>query len=222
VIYQLPFPLIGQNEVSGSLAIDWAGQLYGVDSNQNVFRLAFECFQFCRWTVTNLHTFGTGADGAYPNSPVVLDSAGNIYGTTQAGGNFDDGTVWKLKPVISGKERGTYNERILHSFNSVKNGFFPNAGVTLDSSGNIYRTTADGGKYGAYPGDGTIFKITASGNTYTYKLLWNFNGTDGYAPYYSPIVGTSGNLYGTTTYGGPDYNYNNRTPGYGLVYELEP
>jgi uncharacterized repeat protein (TIGR03803 family) len=222
VIYVLPFPLIGQGDISGGLAIDGAGQLYGVDSNQNLFRLVFECFQFCRWTSTYLHTFGTGLDGAYPNSPVVLDGAGNIYGTTQSGGNFDGGTVWKLMPVTVGNKKGTYKETILHSFNSTKNGFFPYAGVTLDSSGNVYGTTADGGKYGGDFGGGTIFKMTASGTTYTYKLLWNFNGIDGYVPFYSPIVGSSGNLYGTTTYGGPGYDYSNRTSGYGLVYELEP
>lgn len=62
----------------------------------------------------------------------------------------------------------------------------------------------------------------ASGTPYSYKLLWNFNGIDGYVPYYSPIVGSSWDLYGTTTYGGPDYDCNNRAPGYGLVYELVP
>jgi uncharacterized repeat protein (TIGR03803 family) len=100
--------------------------------------------------VTVLHSFNyDGTDGFYPYSGVVLDTAGNIYGTTYEGGtNYYYGTVYKISP--------TGTETILHSFkNDGTDGFYPWAGVVLDTAGDIYGTTYEGGAYGY----GTVFKV---------------------------------------------------------------
>ncbi len=191
------------------LAIDASGNLYGVDGNEDVFKLSFANGV---WIPTNIHTFTGGPkDGSDPfASTPALDSAGNVYGTTQYGGSKGYGTVWKLTPVTSGKKAGTYKEKILHSFTSEKTGEYPAMGVTLDSSGNIYDTTPQGGKYG----DGTVFELVVSGTTYKYKLLWSFNNTDGNTPFANPILDSSGNLYGTANLGGANDN--------GTVFEVTP
>jgi uncharacterized repeat protein (TIGR03803 family) len=193
------------------LAIDSAGNLYGVDGMEHVFKLSFSNGA---WTATNIHTFTGSPKDGYPgggngDSPAV-DSAGNVYGTTYYGGTKNLGTVWKLTPVTTGKKAGTYTEKILHSFTSATTGEYPFAGVTLDSSGNIYGTTVPGGKYGY----GTLFELAVSGTSYKEKLLWSFNNTDGSEPYANPILGSSGNLYGTTYDGG--------SSDYGTVFEFNP
>lgn len=215
----------------GGLAIDASGDLYGVDEVQttvasgSVFKLTNSAGF---WEATIIHTFAVGSlvgdipDGASPNGQVVIDTAGNVYGTTQQGGSKNLGTVWKLTPVTTGIAAGYYKEKILHSFTSAKTGNFPQAGVTLDSSGNIYGATSYGGKDPTACGGqgcGTVFELahqlTSTGAvTYKYKLLTSFNGTDGGIPLGSPIPDSSGNLYGTTGAGGAS--------NMGTVFEVMP
>ena len=221
------------NEPVGGLAMDTSGDLYGVDWNQvtggglgNVFKLTNSSGS---WTATVIHAFdgslvGAIPDGLQPNGPPAVDSAGNVYGTTGTGGSKNLGTVWKLTPVTTGTEAGTYKEKILHSFTSTTTGDDPAAGVTLDSSGNIYGTTASGGKYltqcqnskGTAVGCGTVFELpvdqTTTGDTYKYKVLWNFDNTDGAVPGYL-VLDSSGHLYGGAG-GGAD--------GQGVVFEVNP
>jgi hypothetical protein len=124
------------------------------------------------------------------------------------------GTVWKLTPVSKGKLAGTYTRKILHSFTAAKTGYYPESGVTLDSSGNIYGTTMTGGKYGALCVNsndtdvscGTIFELAKTATSYTFKVLWSFDYTDGGLPFANPILDNSGNLYGTTSGGGSATN----------------
>jgi uncharacterized repeat protein (TIGR03803 family) len=150
-------------------------------------------------TFTMLHGFA-GADGAGPESSVVFDSLGNLYGTTGSGGAYNYGTVFKLT------SSGT--ESVLHSFSLTDtNGFSPEAGLVRDSRGNLYGTAEAGGAYGS----GTVFKVTASGTT---TALHSFNGTDGANPWGGLIRDSQGNLYGTTFWGGADSN--------GTVYKVTP
>jgi uncharacterized repeat protein (TIGR03803 family) len=206
VIYQ---PTAG---LHAGLAIDAAGVLYGATSG-NVFKLSFSQNQ---WVAENIHSFNGPPDGSDPNGPPAIDSVGNVYGTTYAGGSKNHGTVWKLIPVTKGKNKGTYTETVLHSFTGAGAGEYPGGGVTLDSSGNIYSATTSGGRLECTlnVGCGTVFELAVSGTTYKYKLLWRFDGTDGGFPNSSPILGSSGNLYGVT----PAWGANDS----GTVYELTP
>lgn len=205
--------------VQGGLAIDSAGNLYGVDADHtgvgNAFKLSFSNEN--GWTPEILHTFTGEPDGAFANGPPALDSAGNVYGTTYLGGGRNNGTVWKLELVTKGKDAGTYKEKLLHQFTNSKTGIFPSGGVMLDSSGNIYGTAEYGGSKECILDCGIVFELAASGTTYKYQLLWTFNQTDGLGgefPSSSPILGSSGNLYGVTRGGGSE--------GSGTVYELTP
>ena len=97
---------------------------------------------------TILYTFtGSGGDGEIPGGGLVRDSAGNLYGTTNSGGNSYAGTVFKIDTSNA--------ETILHSF-SVSDGRFPDLGLVRDSKGNLYGTTQYGGAYGG----GVVFKVT--------------------------------------------------------------
>jgi len=216
------------NSVVGGLAMDAGGHLYGVDQNPttagwgNVFKLTNSSSS---WAASIIHAFdgslvGATPDGLVPNGPPALDSAGNVYGTTGAGGSKNLGTVWKLTPVTTGTQAGTYKEKILHSFTSAPAGDSPAAGVTLDGSGNIYGTAGSGGKYlkpctssnGTAIGCGTVFELAVSGATYKYKLLWNFDNTDGAGPG-NLVLDSSGHLYGGAG-GGAN--------GQGAVFEINP
>jgi uncharacterized repeat protein (TIGR03803 family) len=201
--------------VIGGLALDSADNLYGVDVDgilgvANVFKISLS-----KATHVDIYTFKSTSKNGFPNGPPAVDSAGNVYGTTAGttGGDSLPGTVWKLTPVTGKK---TYTKKILHTFTGEKGGKNPGGGVLLDSSGNIYSTATYGGgtECQAGPGCGTVFELVASGDTYIYKLLWSFNGTDGAAPYSSPILNSAGDLYGVTSGGGAN--------NLGTMYEVKP
>ena len=198
------------------VTIDGSGNLYGADDvgNGHVFKLSPN--GSLGWKAIILHTFKGGHnDGGYPEGTPVLDSAGNVYGTTVSGGATKGlGTVWKLTPSA-----GEYTEEILSSF-IWKYGSNPKAGVVLDSSGNIYSTTGFGVKSPCYDGCGTVFELAVSGSGYESTLLWSFNGTDGGNPIDTLIL-DGGNLYGTTYGGGTSSNCPG-TGGCGVAFELNP
>ncbi|HYW76133.1 MAG TPA: choice-of-anchor tandem repeat GloVer-containing protein [Gammaproteobacteria bacterium] len=183
------------------LIMDGAGNLYGTTyaSGKNGFGMVYKISP--AGTRTILHSFGTGTDGQYPKSGLVLDSAGNLYGTTSGGGEFGVGTVYEISPS------GT--ETVLYSFGSSGNdGADPQAGLVMDGSGNLYGTTYRGGKFS----DGTVFEISSAG---TETVLYSFgsSATDGRNPAPGRLtMDTNGNLYGTTLYGGA---YNE-----GTVFEI--
>jgi len=207
------------NFVIGGLAFDSADNLYGIDVGNlpglgNVFKISLSQATFPH---ENIFTFKATSKNGIPNGPPAVDSAGNVYGTTfgTIGGDSLPGTVWKLTPV-TGKKGVTYTKKILHTFTGEKGGKNPGGGVLLDSSGNIYSTAAYGGgtECQVGPGCGTVFELEASGDTYVYKLLWSFKGTDGAAPYSSPILNSAGDLYGVTSGGGAN--------NLGTMYEVTP
>jgi uncharacterized repeat protein (TIGR03803 family) len=105
------------------------------------------------WTETILHAFsGNGTDGYNPVSGLILDSAGNLYGTTPVGGANNVGIVFKLTPAA-----GSWTETVLHTFNANgTDGYNSYSGLVFDSAGNLYGTTNIGGTIS----DGTVFEIT--------------------------------------------------------------
>ncbi len=147
------------------------------------------------WNPTVIHTFtGAPRDGRGPEGTPVLDKSGNLYGTTYQGGAKNLGTVYKLSHGAQG-----WTEKILHSF-MFTDGAYVRAGVLLDAAGNIYGTTADGGKHLYY---GTVFELVAGAGIYKEKFFWSFGGRAGIPPYPSSLIlDSAGNLYGTTQMGG--------------------
>jgi uncharacterized repeat protein (TIGR03803 family) len=175
------------------LVMDSAGNLYGTtEAGGGVFKVS------PTGTETVLHFFKGGTtDGAAPFAGLIMDSAGNLYGTTFAGGPSDDGTVFKVSP--------TGTETVLYFFKGgTTDGLGPRAGLVMDSAGNLYGTTEFGGAYCVSQGGcGTVFKLSATG---TETVLYSFKGgtTDGANPLYGNLLmDSAGNLYGTTSAGGP-------------------
>jgi uncharacterized repeat protein (TIGR03803 family) len=196
----------GQNPQAG-LVFDVAGNLYGTtyrggnDQNGTVFELIPE--SGAGWTQKVLHRFGSHAgDGTNPAGTLMIDAAGNLYGTTFNGGT-GGGTVFKLEPNGSG-----WTEKVLLNFDS--NGFNPAAGLISDAGGNLYGTTVNGGESGC----GAVFELALKGGGWTEKILHTFRPGDGVNPQGGLISDAAGNLYGTTEYGGVD--------GAGTVFELAP
>src|SRR5579872_1234412 len=160
-----------------------------------------------QWQQEVLYSFvGGNSDGAYPYSTLILDKAGNIYGTTESGGPNQAGSVFELSQ--SGSK---WNEKVLYFFTGNLDGGSVNAGVIFDKAGNLYGTTTSGGNYNS----GTIFELTNSNGTWKESVLYNFTGgNDGGFPYDAPVLDQNGNLFGTTFNGG--------LYGYGTVFQLTP
>lgn len=144
----------------------------------------------CPWTKTTIYSFeGTenGFDGQNPYGELTFDGAGNIYGTTKYGGQYDDGMVYELTKTSSG-----WTETNLYSFTNSLGG--PYSGVTLDSNGNLYGTTLY-----AYNYHGSVYELSPSGSGWTEQVLHRFGLSDGGFPYAGVILDSAGNLYGATS-----------------------
>jgi uncharacterized repeat protein (TIGR03803 family) len=152
---------------------------------------------------TTLHAFNNGLDSCFPSSPLVLDNAGNLYGTTY--GN----SVFKIDSAG--------NLTTLFLFLSQAEGREPIGTLSRDSQGNLYGTTLSGGNNGCQYnlGCGTVFKLDASGKE---TVLYAFQGgADGFSPQAGVIRDSAGNLYSTTTYGGNLSCQN----GCGVVFKID-
>jgi hypothetical protein len=239
----------GANPYAG-LIRDAAGNLYGTTcfggtffSEGTVFELTPPAAGKGVWTENVLYSFcprgGNCADGAAPTAGLIMDAAGNLYGTTTSGGSFGyaDGTAFELTPPTAGKTAWTH--KLLYSFCArggvaCTDGQSPSAGVIRDAAGNLYGATQDGG---AHFSAGTVFELSppARGETaWKEKVLYSFcaqlDCTDGANPYAGPggqidpggalIRDASGNLYGTTSYGGAHAGPEGF--GGGTVFELTP
>src|SRR5277367_3299011 len=158
-------------------------------------------------TFTLVHQFKSGPGGINPESGVIFDNAGNLYGTTLNDGAFDVGTVYQI--TAGGKERE-------FSFTGVNGeGDFPQYGSLIhDSAGNFYGTTSEGGTYNnvCAIGCGTVFIISPSGKE---TVLYEFTGVngDGQQPLSGLARDSAGNLYGSTSLRGG-------TNGLGMVYKI--
>lgn len=194
------------------LIFDAAGNLYGTATGGGNYGLGtvHELTPTAGggWTEQVLHSFN-GGDGNAPWAGVVFGAAGSLYGTTMYGGAYNSGTAFEVTPTADGR----WTEKVLYSFNNNDtDGYQPEAGLIVDTAGNLYGTTDYGGAYGA----GTVFELTpTAGGGWTENVLHSFgNGTDGSQPFASLIFDAAGNLYGTTFLGG--------TYGVGTVFELTP
>ncbi|MGD0363920.1 MAG: choice-of-anchor tandem repeat GloVer-containing protein [Bryobacteraceae bacterium] len=195
----------GANPLNGLIG-DGAGNLYGTgsyggaSSNGVVFKINMS------GVVTVLHDFGGGLDGANPEGALILDKAGNLYGTTTAGGSSNAGTVFKISAAG--------HETVLYSFTGAADGAVPEAGLARDGAGNLYGTTTAGGANG----NGTVFKLTApaqKGERWSERVLYSFGtGTDGTTPVAGVTFDSAGALLGTASAGG--------AYGYGTIFELVP
>ena len=209
------FPASDGDEPLAGPTFDSAGNLYGTTATggSSGVGTVYELLPGGNgvWTEKLLYIFRSGNDGAYPRSNIVIDSSGNLFGTTESGGsgsNSGSGTVFELSPNGTG-----WKETILHAFQSNGvDGTFPLVGLTRDASGNFFGTTNIGGTYGF----GTVFKMTlSSSGTWSESVLYSFTGgTDGSEPWAPITIDSAGNLYGSTVYGGAH--------GTGAIFVLSP
>jgi len=167
----------------------------------------------CAWRQTVLFAFPANGSGGYqpPFGDVIFDGTGNMYGTTGNGGADGAGVVWELTPP------GTWNtEAVLISFTGDGGqypGYYPGGGVIFDSSGNLYGTTFEGGS--APNNFGVVYQLVATSRGWMENVLYNFTaGNDGGFPDGGLVFDASGDLYGTTSYGGAG--------GGGTIFELSP
>jgi uncharacterized repeat protein (TIGR03803 family) len=209
VLYSFTGGTDGANPRAG-LIRDAAGNLYGTtvgggaDGDGTVFKLDSSGNE------SVLHSFaGYPKDGAGPFGGLIRDAAGAFYGTTNAGGHYGPGTVFKLDKAG--------NETVLYSFANGADGGRPRPGVIRDTAGNLYGTTKNGGVGGpgtncALYGCGVVFKVSKAGKE---TVLYSFTGTggDGLGPWARLVQDGAGNLYGTTLSGG--------TNGGGTVFKLD-
>jgi uncharacterized repeat protein (TIGR03803 family) len=199
---------------AASLMMDSVGNLYGTaeDGGPANAGAVFELVASTR-TGKILYSFANnGKDGIGPSASLMMDPAGNLYGTTLYGGLGNVGTVFELIP----NSNGTWAERVLFDFDGT-NGASPYSSLVMDASGNLYGTTAAGGPDSSGCngfGCGTVFELISNGNKWTEKMLVGFSGANGSYPEAGLTFDNSGNLYGTTTAGG--------TSNAGTIFELTP
>lgn len=189
----------------GPLVFDKKGNLFGttISGGSAGYGTVFELTPGSSgtWTESVLYSFSNGKDGGIPFFGLVLDSAGNLYGTTESGGLYGFGTVFEL---IAGTT-GTWTEKVLHSFTGGNDGATPVGGLVFDSVGNLYGLTISGGLHDY----GVAFKLThSSTGNWSAKAIYSFpSGAGGSSPSGNLIFDSTGNLYGTATY---------------IVFELSP
>jgi len=203
--------LFGEYPYSGLVA-DSSGNFYGTTTLGGTEGDGV-VYGICGGSYTVLYNFGsTTGDGVSPYGGVFIDSGGNLYGTTTAGGSNNDGTVYELSPPSGGPCSGTYTRTRLYTFGGSGDGDQPWSGVIMDSSGNLWGTT----KYGGADADGTVFELAPSTGTWIEPYLYSFTGNspDGKYPIGGLIKDSSGNFYGTTYEGGAH--------GYGTVFKVAP
>jgi uncharacterized repeat protein (TIGR03803 family) len=213
----------------GILVADTAGNLYGVAQNGPsksvegfgiVYELVRPISPNIAWTETVLYTFTNPQDGDWLRAGLVIDKAGNLYGTTYYGGLYGAGNVFELSPPTT--PGGAWTESTLHSFQPANgDGGSPMTELVLDGSGNLYGVTTWGGHVQGtcFSGCGTIFQLSppaTAGGAWTETVLYAFNDQPAAFPQGSPIFDANGNLYGTT-YGDLEKGGNAQ---WGAVYRL--
>ena len=196
------------------LIIDRAGNLYGSSEeggsqgNGTVFELSRSG---SGWTTTILHNFSFGGEGQ-PIGGLVMDNAGNIYGTTSYGGSGDGGVVFQLSP-----SNGGWSYSIIANLVGGASSSGPQGSLAMDAAGNLYGTTYNEGAFQC----GNVFKLTPSGGQWNFTDLHDFTcGNDGGYPAAGVTLDGSGNLFGTTSNFGPSGTCSGH--GCGVVWEITP
>jgi uncharacterized repeat protein (TIGR03803 family) len=198
----------GEAALPTGLTRDKRGNLYGTTygggaySQGSVFKLDASGNQIV------LYSFTGADDGAEPQAGLLLDAEGNLYGTTEHGGNLSScygsgcGTVFKLDT--------TGHETVLYTFTGTAgDGYWPMADLLVrDVQGNLYGTTSEGGAFNY----GMVFKVDATGKETVLHSFTMIDG-DGAYPQAALVRDARGNLYGTTIWGGAF--------GYGMVFKLD-
>jgi uncharacterized repeat protein (TIGR03803 family) len=208
--------------------VDDQGNFYSIETSNTINCPQFSCGSIYElspasngtYTQTILYTFTGGSQGFGPESPLVRDSAGNIYGTTANGGaggslcflDLGCGVVFEVSNGV---------ETVLHTFTGTPDGIGPAAGLVSDSAGNLFGTTAGGGANNY----GTVFELSPNGSGgFNYSIIYSFQGGaagDGAEPAAPLVLDAHNNLYGTTTFGGTtDYCDDEAHYGCGTVFEL--
>lgn len=211
VIHSLGFGNDGAEPIGG-LVFDSQGNLYGTtlvggdNGNGTVYALQRPSSVKGgeRWTEGVIYRFAGGNDAINPGAGVSVDAKGNLYGTTSFGGVNGVGAVYML--TRSGSQ---WTESVLYNFQGLDDGENPIGGVILDSAGNLYGTTFDGGVNGG----GTIYEMSPSNGGWTFNVLYSFVGGYG-GPYNKLTFDASGSLYGVTNSDGAN--------GLGEVFKLSP
>jgi uncharacterized repeat protein (TIGR03803 family) len=203
--------------VYGGVVRDGSGNLYGTAQYGGEYRqgTVFELKHLpkSKWQIILLHSFDSeNGDAFQPYSGLAIDKAGRLYGTTLYGGNdWPYGAVFEMKRV-----KGVWQESVIHSFNNTNDGFNPYGPLAIDSAGRLYGTTLESFIDGT-AGAGTVFQLTLKKQNWDETILYQFsaNGTAPGDPYCGVVLDSSGNIYGTTYYGGvPEGN--------GAVFEVTP
>jgi uncharacterized repeat protein (TIGR03803 family) len=192
----------------GDLMFDANGTMYGTAVNGGTYGwgLVYTLTQsHGSWTENVLYQPRNNGDGQYPWGGVVADSAGNLYGVLEAGGQDGYGAIYKLA-----RSGSSWQETTLHSFSfQGQDGAYPESGLIMDASGNLYGATSH------LPGaGGSAYQMTASGGSWTYDFVSSFTGGINVGPYDKLVKDAAGNLYGTTFADGQH--------GYGSVFKLTP
>ncbi len=180
----------GSTPESG-LTSDSSGNLYGTTytggSGSGIYGTIFEVLGRTHKRLVTLHAF-SGTDGAFPATPLLADSSGNLFGTAFEGGAQNLGVVYEL----SGSDHKTYS--IIASFDGVDGGY-PEAGLVMDASGNLYGTTSDMAKHNG----GTIYELSGPDHkTLTTLYSFGFGHHSGLNSIGGLLIDAAGNLYGTT------------------------
>jgi hypothetical protein len=236
---------------AGGVVFDKQGNLYGATTEGGsksclgiaqcgtVYQLVPPTKKGDPWTENILYVFkgNLNADGATPAGGLVIDQAGNLYGTTGYGGtgscillgtNVGCGTVYEISPPR--QKGGAWTETVLYSFPTAKQGYLPRGDLVFDSAGNLYGATEFGGEQGTtcdpyYQYCGAVFKLSPpkkQGGKWTEKTLHGFkSGRDGANPNGGLVLDSKGVIYGTT-YGGGNESGECGAGGCGTAFELHP
>jgi uncharacterized repeat protein (TIGR03803 family) len=205
----------GEGAYAG-LIRDAAGNLYGQTEMGGSSRCGGGCGTVYRlsptadgkWKESILHRFEALWDGSSPVGPLLLDNAGNLYGTA-GGGNSGHGVVFRLSLGADGRWR----ETVVYNIPGGANGDQPGGGAVMDKAGNLYGTTDAGGDPNCECG--VVYKLAPqTGGKWKYTVLHRFTGYDGAQPAANVILDSKGNLYGTTITGGAG--------GAGVAFKLTP